>query len=67
MEFPKVVPIQHAYTLGDRFYVRECYPRYYDMVSKHFIDGKKVVTITGSPGETAASTALVWGIRLTIV
>lgn len=55
MEFPKVMPMQYSFALGDRFYVRECYPRYYDMVFEQFAKGKKAITITGTDGKATAT------------
>ena len=35
---------------GERFYVRACYPEYYEMVMRMFKSGMTGVTITGTPG-----------------
>lgn len=58
MEFPKSVPMQYKYRLGDAFNVRKCYAKYYDMVLEHLKSGTETITITGTSGEAATSVAL---------
>ena len=54
MAFPRFLPMQYDYN-DARFYVRACYPEYYDKIKRWFASGTKSgVTITGTPGMTKA-------------
>lgn len=44
-----VIPMTHEYH-GDRFYIRECYDEYYECILNILDSGRRVVTLTGTPG-----------------
>ncbi|KAE9350778.1 hypothetical protein PR003_g5209 [Phytophthora rubi] len=48
--FPAFLPMQHPYE-REKFFVRECYPIYYDLImDKLYTKDKRCVVITGAPG-----------------
>jgi hypothetical protein len=58
-EFPSILPMEYAYE-GDTYYVRDCYPEYYELVMDLFDkERKQGVTITGTPGTVIAFFSLV--------
>ena len=48
MAYPQFVPMQYPYS-EERFYVRACYPEYYEKM-KYLFRFKTGITITGTPG-----------------
>jgi hypothetical protein len=52
--FPKLMPMQNEYTVG-KYYVRACYPEYYEVVVD-LLRTKKGVVVTGTPGTVALLT-----------
>lgn len=45
MKFPAFLPTQDDYE-RDQFYIRECYPRHYELIMDEFDHGMKRVVVT---------------------
>ncbi|TMW58908.1 hypothetical protein Poli38472_007053 [Pythium oligandrum] len=55
LDFPTDTPFQYEYAM-EKFYVRACYGRYYDVILEMFEETgtkrKRGVTVTGTPGKS---------------
>jgi hypothetical protein len=61
-DFPTNLPMEYEYE-GEMYYVRDCYPEYYELVMDLLEkEKKKGVTITGTPGELIVLYSLVYHI-----